>query len=294
MSSRTPELWASLLRALLVIALVASAALADTSAPQLSQRVTDLTGTLTTEQRARLESRSAALEKSKGAQLVVLVVPSTAPDTIESYALAVAEKNRIGREGTDDGVLLLVAKDDRKARVEVGYGLEGAIPDVTAHRIIGEYLAPHFRQNDFYGGLDEATQALAKLVEGEALPPPLEAPKNASSAVPAGIFAGFVVAFFLRALGRARGLRMVAGGALGAFAGWWATAALAGALAGAAAAALIGLLGIGGGLFAGGRGGFGGWGGGGFGGGGLGDGGGGGGWSGGGGSFGGGGASGSW
>src|SRR5437868_14511097 len=132
-----------MLRALAISLLLFGVA-ARADAPVLTQRVTDLTGTLTSEQRAQLESRSAALEKSKGAQLVVLVVPTTQPETIEAYALAVAEKNRIGRKGSDDGVLLLVAKDDRKARVEVGYGLEGAIPDVTAHRIITEYLAPKF------------------------------------------------------------------------------------------------------------------------------------------------------
>jgi uncharacterized protein len=288
-----------MLRAL-AIALLLLGVAARADAPALTQRVTDLTGTLTSEQRAQLESRSAALEKAKGAQLVVLVVPTTQPETIEAYALAVAEKNRIGRKGSDDGVLLLVAKDDRKARIEVGYGLEGAIPDVVAHRIIAEYLAPRFRAGDFYGGLDESSAALAKLIEGEPLPPPLEPArgtpsKRGGSPLTTGIFAGVLVAFFLRGLrSTPRPIRALAGGAFGGAVGWWMTTALAGAAAGALAAALVGLLGIGGGLFTGGRGRYGGWGGGlggwGGGGGGLG----GGGWSGGGGGFGGGGSSGSW
>ena len=140
-------------------------------AGKLTQHVTDRTGTLSAAQVAELEAPLVALEQRKGAQLAILVVASTGEESLEDYSLATAEANKRGREKPDDGLLLLVAKDDRKARIEVGYGLEGAVTDALASRIIREYLAPHFRQGDYFGGLKEAEDALVKLVDGEPLPP---------------------------------------------------------------------------------------------------------------------------
>lgn len=143
--------------------------------PALNARVTDTTGTLDAAAVARIEAPLAGLEREKGAQIAVLIVPSTAPESIEAYAVRAFEQWKLGRQGVDDGVLLLVAKDDRNVRIEVGYGLEGAIPDVTAYRVIQEYLVPRLREGDFAGGIEAAVGVLAKLVDGEALPEPVSA-----------------------------------------------------------------------------------------------------------------------
>lgn len=165
--------------------------------PILTQHVTDQTGTLNASQIAELEAGLVALEQRKGSQLVVLIVPTTGNEALENYSLAVAEKNKLGRSKTDDGVLLLIAKDDRKARIEVGYGLEGAVPDALASRIIREYLTPKFRQGDFFGGIKDSLQAITKLIDGEALPPPMNVDEGKSQ--PDFIFAG-VVGFFIGAI----------------------------------------------------------------------------------------------
>src|SRR6476620_8299218 len=169
---------------------------ADAAAePKLTQHVTDRTGTLSAEQVAALEAPLVALEQRKGAQLAILVIASTGDQPIEQYSLAVAEANKLGRAKPDDGLLLLVAKDDRKARIEVGYGLEGAVTDAMSSRIIREYLAPKFRQNDYFGGLKDAESALVKLVDGEALPPPMaDAPSEKKK--PDLVFA-IVIGFFI-------------------------------------------------------------------------------------------------
>jgi uncharacterized protein len=148
--------------------------------PVLNSPVTDLTGTLTAVEIKNLETRLLALEKRKGSQLIVVMLPSTQPEDIASFALAVFEKNKIGREKSDDGILLLIAKDDRKVRIEVGYGLEGAIPDAIAARIIREYIQPKFRQSDYAGGINDATQVMEKIIDGEPLPAPLTAENDNS------------------------------------------------------------------------------------------------------------------
>lgn len=145
---------------------------AEVEVPALKQRVTDLTATLDANQVQALSDKLAVLETGKGAQLAILLVPTTQPETVEQYALRVAEAWRLGRKGVDDGVLLLVAKDDRKLRIEVGYGLEGALNDATAKRIISEIITPAFKQGDFYGGLDAGVEAIARVVQGESLPSP--------------------------------------------------------------------------------------------------------------------------
>lgn len=140
--------------------------------PVLTARVTDLTGTLPPDRVASLEARLAALEREKGAQIAILLLPTTQPETIEQFGIRLAESWKVGRRGVDDGVIIIVAKEDRKMRIEVGYGLEGAIPDAIAKRIVAEIMAPRFRQGDFAGGLDAAVAALAKIIGGEPLPPP--------------------------------------------------------------------------------------------------------------------------
>lgn len=269
--------------------------------PALSSRVTDLTATLTPEQRGTLESELLALEQRKGSQLAVLIVPTTQPEDIAQYAIRVFDQWKLGRKGIDDGALLLVAKDDRRVRIEVARGLEAAIPDAATARIIREYISPRFRTNDYYGGIHDAVGALTGLVDGESLPTPWsgnrEPEGDIGSAILFGLFAGFWArTMFGRASAVPRaGLVGVAAGGVG----WLISGLIPLGIGLGVLGALFGLFGGGGGGFAN-RDGFGGWGGGGLGGGGFGGGSGGwgggsgGGFSGGGGISAGGGSSGSW
>jgi len=147
--------------------------------PELTARVMDQTGTLSGDQRQQLEDKLAAFEASKGTQIVILLVPSTQPEDIASYANRVFNTWKIGRKSIGDGLLLVVAKQDRKMRVEVARTLEGAVPDLAAKRIIDEVLTPSFRQGDFAGGLEQASERLMALVRGEGLPEP--APRRAAA-----------------------------------------------------------------------------------------------------------------
>lgn len=156
----------------LLLLLASACVSAAPAVPALKQRVTDLTATLDASQSAALEARLAALETEKGAQIAVLIVASTGEDSIEAYATRVFEQWKLGRKGVDDGILLLVAKDDRALRIEVGYGLEGAVTDVQAARIIRERITPAFREGDFFGGIQAGTDTLSGLVRGEPLPEP--------------------------------------------------------------------------------------------------------------------------
>ncbi|TAK41337.1 MAG: YgcG family protein [Betaproteobacteria bacterium] len=150
-------------------------AAAQLAVPALGARVTDQTGTLGTQQRAALEQKLAAFEAKKGSQVAVLIVPTTRPEAIEQYSIRVVEAWKLGRKGVDDGVLLLVAKDDRQLRIEVGRGLEGALPDAIAKRIVAEYITPRFKQGDFYGGILAGIDRILGTIEGEPLPAPREA-----------------------------------------------------------------------------------------------------------------------
>jgi uncharacterized protein len=160
------------LLAVLLVLTAAGPALAQGPVPRLEARVTDLTGTFSAAQKSALEGRLAAFEAKKGAQLAVLLVPTTKPEPIEPYAARVFEQWKLGRKGVDDGVLVVVAKDDRRLRIEVGYGLEGAIPDAVARRVIDEIIVPRFRAGDFHGGVSAGVDRLIRLIEGEKLPPP--------------------------------------------------------------------------------------------------------------------------
>ncbi|MGC2520143.1 MAG: TPM domain-containing protein [Burkholderiales bacterium] len=261
--------------------------------PPLKSRVTDLTGTLSAAQIQSLDGTLREFERGKGSQVAVLMLPTTQPEAIEQYSIRVAEAWKVGRAKVDDGVILVIAKDDRKLRIEVGYGLEGAIPDAVAKRIVSDVITPHLRANDFYGGIAAGTDALMKLIQGEALPPALQPEAARSSAQDyESMFVLLLVASMIvggmltTLLGRFFGAAVTA--SVVGFAAW----VVAGGLFAAAAAAVLafiftlvlGATGIS-------RGGWGGWRGGGWSSGGWS---GGGGFSGGGGGFGGGGASGSW
>ncbi len=264
--------------------------------PKLSARVTDLTGTLTAEQQTQLEQKLGAFESAKGAQLAVLIVPTTAPEEIEQYSIRVVDEWKLGRRNVDDGALLIIAKNDHRVRIEVGRGLEGVLTDAMCNRIISETVTPAFRQGNFYGGIDAGLDAMMKLIEGEPLPPRERGwesrarPHGSGGRLPLILFAVLVGSVVLRGLfGRTLGSALTGAGTglLVLLAGY----ALALALLAAAGAFLFTLLGglsrgsgwssyPRGGGFGGGWGGLGGFGGGGF--------------SGGGGGFAGGGASGSW
>jgi uncharacterized protein len=278
-------------RALFALMLLLSTVVAaDVAVPPLERRVTDLTGTLTAGQTAGLEQKLDAFEQRKGSQIAVLIVLTTQPETIEQYSIRVAEQWKLGRKGVDDGALLLVAKDDRALRIEVGYGLEGVLTDLMSKRIIEDIIVPRFKTGDFAGGIDAGVDAMIKVIDGEPLPPPQawKAPKVGVEAYQTLFVVGFILVVvgggILRALfGRLPAATLI-GGAIGAIA-WLLVASLA-------AAVVVGIIAFVFTLFGGmpriGRPGYGGYrgGGGGFGGGG--------GWSGGGGGFGGGGASGRW
>jgi uncharacterized protein len=270
---------------------------AQAAVPPLTARVTDLTGTLTREQQAGLERMLQEFEARKGSQLALLMVPTTAPEAIEQYALRVAEQWKIGRKKVDDGAILVVAKDDRALRIEVGYGLEGALNDATANRIIRELIVPRFREGDFYGGINAGLDRMMRVIDGEPLPAPAKSAPGAQGGtfqmLPVLLILALVAGSILRALlGRFLGAAAT-GGAVG-FVAWILAGAMAMALLAGAVAFFFTLMGGGGRRLGGlpgmyGGGGFGrggGWGGGGgFGGGGF---------RGGGGGFGGGGASGRW
>lgn len=175
----------SLLRCLAFVAFLFGATLsmaADLQAiPALSSPVTDVTNTLSATEQQALAQKLSAFTQKKGSQIAVLIVPTTQPEDIAQYSLRVVEAWQIGRDKQDDGVIILLAKDDRKMRIEVGYGLEGAIPDAVAKRIVSDVMAPYFRQGDFSGGLNAAVDQLMALISGEALPAPAKKQAGESS-----------------------------------------------------------------------------------------------------------------
>jgi uncharacterized protein len=262
--------------------------------PALSARVTDLTGTLNAQQTADLERKLAEFETRKGSQIAVLIVPTTKPEEVEQYSIRVAEQWKLGRKGVDDGALLLVAKEDRTLRIEVGYGLEGALPDITANRIVEDIIVPRFRANDFYGGVNAGVDAMIKVIDGEPLPPPEESWRARGGRGGAGLqslfMIGIVLVVVVGGIFRAMFGRFPAAALVGGAAGFIAWFIVSSLVAGAAAGLIAFIFTLFGGMprMGGRRGGFGG----GFGGGGWSSGGGG--FGGGGGGFGGGGASGRW
>jgi uncharacterized protein len=205
----------TLSRALLATALLLTAAstFAQAPVPQLKARVTDSTGTLTAEQRAALETRLGHLESRKGSQVAVLMVASVQPEEIEQYAIRVFDQWKLGRKTVDDGVLLVIAKNDRKLRIEVGRGLEGAIPDAYAKRIIEEEIAPRFKQGDYYGGISSGVERISRLIDGEAMPAPERAAPSSRPDSGNLLIAGFIAVMFVGGLLR-RMLGRLAGSAI--------------------------------------------------------------------------------
>lgn len=188
--------------------------------PALSTRVTDATGTLSDEQRSTLEQALKDYEARKGSQIAVLIVPTTQPETIEQYSIRVVEQWKLGRTGVDDGVLLIVAKNDRTLRIEVGYGLEGVLTDATSNRIIEDIIVPRFRQGDFYGGVSAGVDSIMRVIDGEPLPPPRHSRGGGTgSLLPVLFVLTMVAGGVLRTLfGRLPGA-VVTGGAVG-FVAW--------------------------------------------------------------------------
>ena len=279
--------------AVLPLLLGAALASANVAVPPLSARVIDLTGTLSGGAVTRIEAKLAALEARKGSQIAVLIVPTTQPDEIEQFSIRVEDAWKLGRKGVDDGAYLIVAKNDHRVRIEVGYGLEGALPDAVASRVVAETIAPHFKSGDYDGGVEAGVDQMLAVINGEPLPQPdrkWERRGGLGNMLPVLLAAVFIASGVLRALfGRLFG-SIATGGLAGGIAWLLSHVLPIGLGAGVMAFLFALLLGSTRGWAAGG-----GWGGGmggGFGGGGFG--GGGGGFSGGGGGGGGGGASGSW
>lgn len=164
-------------RLLIALALLASTVFAAgaelTAIPLLTGHVVDRAGLLSASQAETLASRLRAFEQQHGSQLVVLIVPTVQPESIEQYSMRVFEAWKIGRKQTNDGILILVSVNDRKLRIDTGYGLEGAIPDAIAKRIVADTMAPRFRAGEPYAGLFAGVEQIIKLVEGEQLPPPV-------------------------------------------------------------------------------------------------------------------------
>ncbi len=302
--------WTRRLAALCLLWLVTTVALAQQVAPipPLDSPVIDTTGTLDAATQSQLVQQAQALQQRKGSQLQVLVVPTTEPEDIAQYTQRAYDQWKLGRQGVDDGVILVVAKDDRRVRIQPGYGLEGAIPDATASRVIQEYLVPKFRAGDFAGGITDASAQLVRLIDGEPLPAPVAdhpAGRDRGGNWLFALIAAFIAANVIRGLfnGTPAGVRGLLAAVGGGGVAWLISSALLVGGIGAFIGLFMGLAGAGAGRFArddswggfgGGPGGWGGGSGGSWGGGGGFGGGGGGGWSGGGGMSGGGGASGSW
>ncbi len=265
---------------LLVAPFFVASVSADVAVPPLKTRVTDLTATLTAEQSAALEAKLAAFEQRKGSQIAVLLVPTTVPETIEQYSIRVTDQWKIGRKDVADGVLLLIAKNDRRMRIEVGRGLEGVLPDAIGKRIIDEYMVAPFKKADFNGGINAGVDRIIKLVDGEPLPAPKAVSRGSSAKFSVndalswgGLLVVFVGGFLRWIFGTFLG-SLIAGSIAGVAAAFLGAGAIAGGVVGLIVfvACLLGLsfIGGGGGGSSGGN------------------------WGGGGGDFGGGGASGSW
>jgi uncharacterized protein len=186
--------------AVLALALaVASGAASAKEVPYLSGRIVDEPGMLSTAARTRIESELEAVERQTGDQVVVLIVASLEGEPLETFSVKVAHTWKLGQKGKDNGVLLLVARDDRKMRIEVGYGLEGTITDLASNEIIDGQMRPRFRGGDFDGGVEQSVLAISKLLEGQPLPPPVQAAARSQS-MPVGERLAFG-AFFLVVVG---------------------------------------------------------------------------------------------
>lgn len=239
----------AVLRVLMLSLMLGGGSLAQAPVPPLTARVNDLTGTLIPTQVQALEQTLRSFETHKGSQIAVLIVPTTQPETIEQYGIRVAEQWKLGRKGIDDGAILIVAKNDRTLRIEVGYGLEGALNDATAKRIISEIIVPRLREGDFAGGIRDGVDRMIRVVEGEPLPEPNP---NSAPGVPAlrhyapvVLLLALFLGGFLRSLVGRFPRALVTGGVLGYLA-WLVVGALSVAVVSGLIAFVVTL--IGGGL----------------------------------------------
>ena len=224
-----------------------STALADVAVPPLTGRVVDLTGTLSSGDAAALTQRLRDLEQRKGSQVAVLIVPTTDGEAIEQFSIRVAEAWKIGRKKIDDGALLVIAKNDRKLRIEVGYGLEGSLTDVTSRRIIDEAITPRFKSGDFSGGIAAGITRMIQVIDGEQLPAPAPEASHGLDRTWIGIFnplnpfvlfAYIIVGGTMRhLLGRLIG-SVATGGVIGAL-GWYLVGSLTAAVIGGAIISIV-------------------------------------------------------
>ena len=198
---------------------------ADVGIPPLSGRVIDLTATLSAAQKNTLEQTLQNFEAKKGSQIAVLIISSTAPETIEQYSMRVVEQWKLGRNKIDDGVLLIVAKNDRTLRIEVGYGLEGTLNDATSKRIISEIITPKFKRGDFYGGINDGLNSMMRVIDGEPLPASARRtnnginPSTLEAIIPVIFILVLAVGSFLRSL-LGKFLGAIATGGLTALVAW--------------------------------------------------------------------------
>ncbi|MGQ2966710.1 TPM domain-containing protein [Methylophilus sp.] len=225
---------------LLLAGLSAHAANGLVEIPPLTSAVTDLTQTLSAEEQTALNEKLTQFSQQTGSQIAVLILPSTQPEDIAQFGIRLADAWKIGREKEDDGVIVIIAKQDRKMRIEVGYGLEGAIPDVVAKRIIAEQLSPAFKQGQFYQGLHLATDTLIKLIQGEQLPAPAQRQPAAAQQglmhwLPILMFAAIIGGAILRGMFGAFFGSAATGGALAVLAGFFGAGLLVMGLVGLAA-----------------------------------------------------------
>lgn len=233
---------------LALLAMPASAAEGDPlPVPPLKARVTDQTGTLSAADEARIEGKLRAFEAQKGAQVAVLIVPTTQPEAIFDYAIRVGEAWKLGRKGVDDGVLFVIAKGDRKLQILTGPGLQGTLTDAMSKRIISEIVAPRFRAGDFPGGIEQGVDKIIALLQGEALPPPPSKKKAVAGGINYETFfilamvAALVVGPMLRTL-LGRFLGATATGGITGAAAWWLAGGLLFPIAAAAIIFVVALL----------------------------------------------------
>ena len=238
------------IRSLFIVALLLSLGLssarADLKVPPLSGRVIDQTATLSAPDITALSESLARFEAKTGTQFAVLIVATTAPETIEQTALRVVEGWQLGRKKIDDGAIVLIAIEDRAVRIEVGYGLEGALNDATAKRIIEQFMAPEFGKGNFYEGINQGVQQMMRVAEGEALPPAAQGRFSSASGLTQYLPIIFMLALVLGSVLRAVMGRMpgaiVTGGAV-ALVAWFVVGALGIALAAGVMALMITLMG---------------------------------------------------
>lgn len=249
------RLWRLLLAAACLAATLPALAQGVLPVPPLSGRVIDQTDTLAPEQVDALNDKLTAVEAKRGSQIVVLMVASTQPEDIAAYAQRVADQWKIGRLAVGDGLLIVVAKNDRRVRIEVAKALEGAVPDLAARQIIGDVISPAFRKGDFAGGLNAAIDRLDARIGNEALPEPQAAPPGPRPPSGQGFNLQDLALFLFVAVpvigavltgifGRKLGSLATAGAAGGM--GWWLSASIPIAVGvGVVALILVLVLGIG-------------------------------------------------